>query len=186
MPRIKKKFESRYNGIGEILEKNKDKNEITLTFKEIEKKVGKLPFSAKKFHTWWANNRTPKAPCRHSRVWLSKGYLVKSVNLKKGEVSFIKAKKIKKVLSRAEAILKAANKLYSEGKKSFTRRDIVFAIAHLFPKANFKITSVDSAIQAMKKGSNSSGLVGKEWRDTLKHLKRGYFTLTEKGKTIKK
>jgi hypothetical protein len=186
MARIKKDFESKYIGIGELLEKNQDKSEITLTFKEIEKKVGKLPSSAKKFYTWWANNRTPKAPCRHSRVWLSKGYLVKSVNLKKGEVYFIKARKKKKVLPRAEAILKAAKKLMEEGKKSFSRKEISITIARLFPKMNFKIQSIDSAIQAMKEGSKSSHLVAKEWRNTLKHIKRGFFTLTKLGETAKK
>lgn len=182
----RKEFESRYAGIGELLQEHKGNKEIRLTFGQIEKKVGKLPPSAKKFHTWWANNRTPKAPCRHSRVWLTKGYVVKSVDLKKGEVLFVKARNARKKLSRAEVILKAARKLYEEGKKIFTRKELAIKISHLFPKVNYKLTSIDAAIQAMQEGSNSFRLVGKNWRETLRNVKRGYFTLTEKGLIAKK
>lgn len=181
-----KGFTSTYDGIGKLLESHKNKREIALTFKEIEKKIGKLPPSAKKFHTWWANNRTPKAPCRHSRVWLSRGFITTKVDLKKGEVYFIRAKNKKHKISRAEAILKAGRKLFDENIKRFTRKEIAIAISHLFPKTNFKITSIDAAIQAMTEKSNSSKLVGKCWRDTLKHLKRGYFALNEKGLKTKK
>lgn len=182
----KKEFVSKYSGIGDLLQASSEKSEIILTFNQIEKKAGKLPLSAKKFHTWWANNRTPKAPCRHSRVWLSKGYVVKYVDLKKKEVCFIKERTARKKLCRAEVILKAARKLYEEGKKSFTRKEIAIEISHLFPKISYKIASLDAAIQAMQEGSNSARLVGKNWRDTLVHLKRGYFALTEKGLKAKK
>lgn len=181
-----KAFVSRYAGIGELLRERQGSKEILLTFREIESRVDKLPQSAKKFHTWWANNRTPKAPCRHSRVWLSEGYIVKSVNLKKGEVLFVNARGGRKKLSRAEVILRAARKLYKEGKKVFTRKELAIEISHLFPKVDYKLTSLDAAIQAMQEGSNSFKLVGKSWRDTLKNVKRGYFTLTEKGLSAKK
>lgn len=180
------RFQSRYSGLAELLRKEEDKKEIVLSFSQIEKKVGKLPSSAKKFHTWWANNRTPKAPCRHSRVWLLEGYIVKSVDLKKGEVIFVKARSGRKKLSRAEVILKAARKLYEEGRKVFTRKELAIKISHLFPKVDYKLTSIDAAIQAMQEGSNSFKLVGKSWRGTLKNVKRGYFTLTEKGLRAKK
>lgn len=186
MAKRKDNFESKYFGIARLLERNGDKKEIVLSFNQIEKEIGKLPKSAKKYHTWWANNRTPKAPCRHSRIWISKGFLTRFVNLKKGEVTFVKAKTLKKKPSRAEVILKACRDFLNEGKKSFTRKEIVIKIANLFPKVDFKITSIDAAIQAMKENSKSAKLVGRSWRDTLKHLKRGYFTLTQKGLKAKK
>ncbi len=184
--RIRKDFHSRYQGIGELLEARKEEGEILLTFKEIEKKVGKLPNSAKKFYTWWANNRTPKAPCRHSRVWITKGFVVKKVDFKKGTVLFTKIEKRKKIFSRAEMILKAARVFLSEGKKNFTRKELCIKISHLFPKAQVKIPSLNAAIQAMLLNSNSCKLVGRAWRDTLKNIKRGYFILTEKGLKAKK
>lgn len=186
MAKRKDNFESKYLGIARLLERNKDKKEIILSFNQIEKEVGKLPKSARKYHTWWANNRTPKAPCRHSKVWISKGFLAKFVNLKKGEVTFVKSKYIKKIPSRAEVILKAAREFLKDGKESFTRKEITIKIAHLFPKINYKITSIDAAIQAMTENSRSAKLIGRSWRDTLKHLKRGYFSLTPKGLEAKK
>ncbi len=184
--RIRKDFHTKYQGIGELLEARKEEREILLTFKEIEKKVGKLPKSAKKFYTWWANNRTPKAPCRHSRVWITRGFLVKKVDFKRGTVLFTKTERRKKTFSRAEMILKAARVLLSEGKKNFTRKELSIKISHLFPKAQAKIPSLNAAIQAMVLNSNSCKLVGEAWRDTLKNIKRGYFTLTEKGLIAKK
>lgn len=186
MVKRKDSFESKYLGISKILEKNKDKKEIVLLFNQIEKEIGKLPKSARKYNTWWANNRTPKAPCRHSRVWISKGFLVKFVDLKKGEVTFVKSKYIKKKPSRAEVILKAARDFLKEDKKSFTRKEITIKIAQLYPNIDYKITSIDSAIQAMTEKSRSAKLVGRNWRDTLKHLKRGYFSLTPKGLEAKR
>lgn len=179
-------FYSKYEGIGELLDERKGEKEIKLTFKEIEKKVGKLPSSARKFYTWWANNQTPKAPCRHSRVWLSRGYLAKKVDLEKEEVLFVKVDKLTRNQPRAELILKAARELQEEGKKNFTRKEIILKIAKLFPKAQVKIPSLNSAIQAMIVGSKSSQLVAEAWRDTLKHVKRNYFTLTPKGMTTEK
>lgn len=186
MAKRKDNFLSKYLGIARLLERNKDKKEIVLSFDQIEKEIGKLPKSARKYHTWWANNKTPKAPCRHSRVWISKGFLAKFVDLKKGEVTFVKSKYIKKKPSRAEVILKAGREFLKEGKKSFTRKEIIIKIAHLFPKVDFKITSIDAAIQAMTENSRSAKLVGRSWRDTLKHLKRGYFSLTPKGLKAKR
>jgi len=52
--------------------------QLTITFKEIERRTGlTLPPTARKYASWWAN--TPNHP--HSRHWLEAGYVATGVDL---------------------------------------------------------------------------------------------------------
>lgn len=60
---------SRYDALTEYLLASSEPV-VRLTFDELDRIVGGLPESAKKYGAWWANNRTSQA---HSRVWLDAG-----------------------------------------------------------------------------------------------------------------
>ncbi|MCD6562785.1 MAG: hypothetical protein J7K23_02560 [Thermoproteales archaeon] len=74
----------KYDKLGDILRK-KDSDIFTISFKEIEKRLGfTLPKSAYRHRAWWANDMTHS----QARAWLNVGWFVKSVDLKKGLVTF--------------------------------------------------------------------------------------------------
>jgi len=68
-------------------------DEETLSFIEVEKILSfSLPASARKHRAWWANDKS------HSRTvdgWLSVGWVVKSVDLTRQVVTFMKSEKLK-------------------------------------------------------------------------------------------
>jgi hypothetical protein len=175
-------FSSKYEGIGRLLDRHKGKSRITLSFAEIEKETGRLPNSARKFASWWANNRTARVSARHCRIWLSRGYRTRQVDLSGGTVSFLKGRKVRTRPSTAEMILEASLALLSEGNASFSRREVAIRITHLYPRIPLKLQALDPAIQAMVSGSGSSRLVAERWRGTLTRLRRGAFTLASKGR----
>lgn len=55
------------------------------TLADIETVVGPLPASARRHGAWWANDPNPG---RHSRAWLSVGFVTRRVNLAAGTVEF--------------------------------------------------------------------------------------------------
>lgn len=58
---------------------------VTLSFKDIERIVGRsLPASARNHRAWWANARTHT----HARTWMDTGWKVDSVNLTAQRVTF--------------------------------------------------------------------------------------------------
>jgi hypothetical protein len=60
---------------------------ITITFEEIENIIRrKLPATARKNRTWWANSRTEKH--RQCSAWLNYDWETENVNLLSKEVSF--------------------------------------------------------------------------------------------------
>jgi hypothetical protein len=175
-------FSSKYEGIGQLLDRHKGKSRITLAFGDIEKETGSLPDSARRFASWWANNRTTKMSARHCRVWLSRGYRTRHVDLTGGMVTFVKGRKLRTRLSTAEMVLEASLSLFDEGLAPFSRRDVAIRITHLHPQLPLKLQALDPAIQAMVTGSGSGRLVAERWRGTLTRLRRGSFTLSTKGR----
>ena len=57
------------------------------TFTEIEKVIGdSLPYSARRYNAWWANDRTHS----HSQAWTALGWEKDNVDIAKETVSFIR------------------------------------------------------------------------------------------------
>jgi hypothetical protein len=83
---------SKYLSLGEYLLDHK-KDCIRLSFVEIEEILGfPLPKSARKFRTWWTNDRT------HSHAengWLSFGWRVSNINLVNESVQFNRLAKLR-------------------------------------------------------------------------------------------
>lgn len=79
---------SKYNPLKEYLAaKSQEGDHITITFKDIEKIIREaLPKTAYIDRPWWANTQRSN----HAKAWLSAGWKVDKVNLKKGEVLFMK------------------------------------------------------------------------------------------------
>ena len=175
-------FTSKYEGIGRLLDRHKGKSHITLSFAEIEKETGRLPKSARRFASWWANNRSARVSARHCRIWLSRGYRTRKVDLPGGMVSFQKGRRERARPSTASMILEASLALLQEGNAPFSRREIAIRITHLYPRLPLKLQALDPPIQAMVSGSGSGRLVAERWRGTLARLRRGAFTLTSKGR----
>jgi len=173
---------SKYDGIGRLLDHFKPKARIRLTLAEIEKETGGLPPSARRFPSWWANNRTPRAPGRHSRIWLSRGYNTREVDLAAGTVTFIKGRKERLKMSMAEMVLEAAWTLTEAGRSPFSRREIAIQITHLHPCLPLKLQAMDPAIQAMVEKSGSGRLVAERWRNTLTRVRRGALKLSGRGR----
>ena len=59
---------------------------VRMTFEEIERLVGPLPGSARRYAAWWANTRTNRS---QSRAWLNVGYVARRVDLRAGAVDFV-------------------------------------------------------------------------------------------------
>lgn len=175
-------YSSKYEGIGRLLDRHKGKSRIMLAFSDIEKETGRLPDSARRFASWWANNRETKMSARHCRVWLSRGYRTRHMDLSSGQVVFVKGWKLRTRLSTAEMVLEASLSLVEEGSVPFSRREIAIRITHLHPQLPLKLQTMDPAIQAMVPGSGSGRLVAEQWRGTLTRLRRGAFTLSAKGR----
>jgi len=63
----------------------KRQNEITITFEEVEMLIdNKLPFSARKYASWWANDPTHS----QARYWLDAGWKTRDVDIENQEVTF--------------------------------------------------------------------------------------------------
>jgi DNA-binding transcriptional regulator YiaG len=81
------KGESKYQPLQEFLSRS-DVAVVTLTFAEIETLMGTgLPPSARRNKTWWSNR---SKGALQSSAWMTAGYLVKSLDLEKEEVTFQK------------------------------------------------------------------------------------------------
>ncbi len=83
---------SKYLSLGEYLLTCK-KDSISLSFVELEEILGfPLPNSARKFRTWWSNNRTHL----HAETgWLSFGWRVSNINLETRSVQFNRMEKLR-------------------------------------------------------------------------------------------
>ena len=96
----------KYDALGRFL-KEKDADELNLTFAEIERILGfTLPDSARKFPAWWANDASAG---RHASSWLSAGAKTQRLNLTAETVAFCKdaAGKAKPVSGKAPLITTA-------------------------------------------------------------------------------
>ena len=61
--------------------------ELTLTFDELERLVGRLPPLARRYPHWWGNN----GPSEQARAWLDAGFRVSAVELE-GFVTFVRVR----------------------------------------------------------------------------------------------
>jgi hypothetical protein len=60
---------------------------VVLTFEQIEKIIGeKLPDSAKKYHSWWGNEK--KVTSQQCSAWLDAGWKVDKADLNNRMVRF--------------------------------------------------------------------------------------------------
>jgi hypothetical protein len=76
---------SKYEPLGEYL-KRQDKDQVPMTFAEIERVTGvKLPASASKHRPWWSNN--PKNSVM-TKVWLDAGYESEQVDMASRKLVF--------------------------------------------------------------------------------------------------
>ena len=63
----------------------KRQNEITITFEEVEMLIdNKLPSSARKYASWWANDPTHS----QAKYWLDAGWETRDVDIENQEVTF--------------------------------------------------------------------------------------------------
>jgi len=75
----------KYAALAEYLRSQRDKQEVSLSFKQTEDILGfELPISAKKYRCWWAND---ESHVQAMDGWMSVGWTTKSVNLREGEKS---------------------------------------------------------------------------------------------------
>lgn len=73
-----------------LAEKSKYKDEVALSFAEVEEIIGdKLPKSAYEDKRWWSNVRG-RSP---SEAWMTVGWIVKDVDFEKKEVTFSRERK---------------------------------------------------------------------------------------------
>ena len=62
---------------------------VTLSFDKIEQILGfELPFSAKHYEAWWANEDVSTTTHSHCKSWQYAGYKQVGVDLKNGRVTF--------------------------------------------------------------------------------------------------
>lgn len=83
---------SKYKPLSEALGERGD-DRWTLKFEDLEKQLGfSLPKAARERAGWWANDETePKA---HARAWLDRGFRAEALDLKGGEVTFVRHRPI--------------------------------------------------------------------------------------------
>ncbi len=66
---------------------------VTLTFDEIERILGcELPYSAKEYTVWWANEDVDTTSHVHCRSWQDAGFKTIDLDLKNETVTFEKVK----------------------------------------------------------------------------------------------
>lgn len=76
----------KYSALAEYLRGQAAKQEVLLTFKEIENILGfELPTSAKRHRCWWAND---ESHVQAKEGWMNAGWVVKTVNLKEEKATF--------------------------------------------------------------------------------------------------
>jgi hypothetical protein len=78
---------SKYSALRRHLER-KASPSIEMTFDEVEKVVGGLPASARRYSAWWSNEREGTHVQAHA--WMDAGWRVESVNLTAERVRFAK------------------------------------------------------------------------------------------------
>lgn len=79
---------TKYAPLGDFLRKQ-PKNEVRMTFSEIERVTGtKLPPSAQRHRAWWSNNPSNSVI---TQVWLDAGYLTERVDIKNRKLIFRRA-----------------------------------------------------------------------------------------------
>jgi hypothetical protein len=75
---------SKYEPLGQFL-RGQTRNQIPMTFAEIEKILGAPLPASKKHRAWWSNNPSNNVM---TREWLSAGYETESVNVDSGKLIF--------------------------------------------------------------------------------------------------
>jgi hypothetical protein len=87
----KRPEESRYAPLSAWLDNQPvDKDQVTVTFREIEQMIGgDLPTSAREHRAWWGNNAKGHA---QSRQWLETGWQVSSVSMRGERVTFARSR----------------------------------------------------------------------------------------------
>jgi hypothetical protein len=84
---------AKYDPINENLQNSPD-NEVTLSFKQVEKIIGdKLPPSAYRHQAWWANEA--KGNHVHAHAWMDVGWEVETVNQREHWVRFTRKHKFR-------------------------------------------------------------------------------------------
>lgn len=84
---------SKYEPLGEYLKKQ-DREQVPMTFAEIERVIGvKLPPSATKHRPWWSNNPDNSVM---TRVWLDAGFESEQVDMEKRKLVFKRVRASKK------------------------------------------------------------------------------------------
>jgi DNA-binding XRE family transcriptional regulator len=79
------------------------RDEVTLSFAEIEALLGeRLPESARTSRSWWSN-RTSGAV--QASAWMKAGYHVKKIDLAQGTITFRKPVRVYKVKRKGETVL---------------------------------------------------------------------------------
>jgi hypothetical protein len=75
----------KYTPLQEFLRKQ-DRNEVSMTFAEIERVVGsKLPAKAQKHRAWWSNNASNNVM---TKAWLDAGYRSERVDMQARKLVF--------------------------------------------------------------------------------------------------
>ena len=94
---------SAYDPLGDYL-KSSTSDSIPMTFKEVEKIIGRdLPPSAYRHRPWWANEARGHS---HAKAWLDAGYETEQVNMESRKLVFRRA-------------LPAANRGMAEASREF-------------------------------------------------------------------
>jgi DNA-binding transcriptional regulator YiaG len=78
---------SKYHPLFDYLQ-NCDREEITLSFSEIEALIGSLPATAFKKKNWWSNRDSSSA--LQAKAWIGASYSIESVDLNQWTVGFRK------------------------------------------------------------------------------------------------
>ena len=80
---------AKYDPLNEYLSNLSGKNEITLSFEQVEKIIqAKLPFSAYNHRAWWSNERHGVHVSAHA--WMGAGWLVDAVDQSAHLVRFVR------------------------------------------------------------------------------------------------
>jgi hypothetical protein len=82
---------TKYAPLGDFLRAQR-KNEVVMTFAEIERVIGaKLPPNSPKYPAWWSNNPNNNVM---TRVWLEAGFRTERVDIKARKLVFRRARKV--------------------------------------------------------------------------------------------
>ncbi|HXK69597.1 MAG TPA: hypothetical protein PLD04_14805 [Thermoanaerobaculia bacterium] len=173
----KRQRTSTYNNLGDYFKNLKGKDAVVLSLLKIESILGrKLPVSARKHVSWWANSQS--AIPNHPRTWLKHGYRVTNIDLKKGTITFSKVHG-KGSMPYAAMLIEAAQQLHAEDKAPFTPKNL-FTKARALHRTEIPPSTNLYPVLAYITRSTTNTTSG-QWKGTLVRLSRGVYRLTAKG-----